>query len=431
MSPRIALCAALVSAAFLGAAACRRAQPVDSLAVVLAPLPGADPEAGEIARLQEALRREAASPRLLERLGWAFVARARSADDPGFLELAEHAARALSARVPDDAGARLLLGHALASQHRFAEAEAIARSLAAERGLAADHGLLGDALVEQGRLDEAAAAYQAMMDRRPDASAYLRAGHLRWLTGDPDGALEAFALAARAVSPRSRDVFAWTWAALALQQLRAGALRDAERSAEVALAVHPDSVPALLVRGRTLLAQDRPADALPPLARAAARSPMPEVLWLWAEALRAEGRDAEARREEERLLATGERADPRGLALFLASRGIDADRALALSHRELAARQDAVTLAIYAFARARAGDARGAWPIMRRAVAVGPSDPRLHLHAGLVAAAAGRGEARTWLHRAQRGRVLLLPSERAALDRALARDAAPADGNRS
>ena len=92
-------------------------------------------------------------------------------------------------RMPDDDGARLLLGHALASQHRFAEAEAIARQLAAQRGLPADHGLLGDALLSQGRLAEAGAAYQAMMDLRPDSHAYARAAELRWLTGDLEGAV--------------------------------------------------------------------------------------------------------------------------------------------------------------------------------------------------------------------------------------------------
>jgi len=414
--------------ALLAAFACaalvlrREAAPrADSLAVALVAAPGEGAQAREIAGLQRALRNPGAPPRLLERLGWAFVAQARSEDDPGGYELAEHAARALLARLPGDAGARLLLGHALASQHRFAEAEALARELAAERGLPADHGLLGDALLSEGRLAEAARAYQAMMDLRPDAHAYARAAELRWLTGDLPGAAEAMAVAARAVSPRSRDTFAWSWAQLALYQLRAGALAEAARSCGAALEVQPGSAAAWLVRGRILLAEDRPAEAAEALARAAERSPLPETLWSLAEALAAAGRGAEAERVEARLVATGEGADPRGLALYLASRGRDLPRALRLLERELAARQDVFTLGALALARAAAGDPRAAWPLMERALAAGTPDARLQLHAGLVAAAADRpADAARWLRAAAARRHMLLPSERRALEDALA-----------
>jgi tetratricopeptide (TPR) repeat protein len=400
----------------------REAAPrTDSLAVVLAAAPGEGAQARQIAGLQRALREPDAPPRLLERLGWLFVAEARSTEDPGFYELSEHAARALLARRPDDAGARLLLGHSLASQHRFAEAEALGRELARERGLPADHGLLGDALLSQGRLADATRAYQAMMDLRPDANAYARAAELRWLTGDLEGATQAMAVAARAVSPRSRDAFAWHWAQLALYQLRAGAVAEAERSCGAALEVQPDSATAWLVRGRILLAEDRPGDAAEALARASARSPLPETLWTLAEALAAAGREDEARQVEERLVATGEGADPRGLALYLASRHRDLPRALRLLERELAARQDVFTLGASALARAAAGDAAGAWPVMERALAAGTPDARLQLHAGLVAAAAGRrADALRWLREADARRRLLLPSERRALGDALA-----------
>jgi hypothetical protein len=124
---------------------------------------------------------------------------------------------------------------------------------------------------------------------------------------------------------------------------------------------------------------------------------------------------------EERLEATGEGADPRGLALYLASRRRDLPRALRLLERELTARQDVFTLGASALARAAAGDAAGAWPLMERALAAGTPDARLQLHAGLVAAAAGRrADALRWLRAADAQRRLLLPSERRALGHALA-----------
>jgi len=72
-----------------------------------------------------------------------------------------------------------------------------------------------------------------------------------------------------------------------------------------------------------------------------------------------------------------------------------------------------------ALAQTLAGGPPHAWPLMERALAAGTPDARLHLHAGLVAAAAGRADAARWLRAAAAQRALLLPSERRALARAL------------
>ena len=61
--------------------------------------------------------------------------------------------------------------------------------LVVQRTFPLDYGLLGDAVLEQGSLDEAAIAYQCMVDLRPDLQSYSRVAHLRWLKGDVDGAI--------------------------------------------------------------------------------------------------------------------------------------------------------------------------------------------------------------------------------------------------
>jgi hypothetical protein len=121
MKVRIALLASILCGVTVSVALHERAPRRDALAAALAPVTGDDANAREIARLQKAIA-SADAPRLLEPLGWAFVARARREDDPGWFKLAERAAQAMLERLPDDDGAELLLGHALASQHRFAEA---------------------------------------------------------------------------------------------------------------------------------------------------------------------------------------------------------------------------------------------------------------------------------------------------------------------
>ena len=161
------------------AAACSRPvarrKPLDldrSCQVVVAVPAGGD---RDIATLQDDLRAGRAAARAAEHLGYRFVARARIANDPGDYAVAEQAAACLASMQPDDPAALLLRGHVLHQMHRFGEAEAIARRLVATREFVLDYGLLGDALMEQGRLAEAAAAYQKMIDLKPFYQSYTRA----------------------------------------------------------------------------------------------------------------------------------------------------------------------------------------------------------------------------------------------------------------
>ena len=109
--------------------------------------------------------------------------------------------------------------------HRFGEAEAIARRLVTMREFVLDFGLLGDVLMEQGRLSEAAAAYQKMIDLKPFYQSYTRAAHLRWLKGDLERCRSRLMHAAiKAVSPRDRRIGG-------VGVLAAGDLRAAARPA--------------------------------------------------------------------------------------------------------------------------------------------------------------------------------------------------------
>ena len=178
-----------------------------------------------IARLPICRRERRQSPwqrDALEQLGYQFVARARAANDPGDYTLAERVATCLEEQQPGDPAALLLRGHALHQLHRFHEAEAIARTLVTKREFVLDYALLGDALMEQGRLAEAAAAYQKMIDLKPFYQSYTRAAHLRWLTGDLNGAIELTRKAIDAASPRNPESVAWAYT-------RLGALRAAAR----------------------------------------------------------------------------------------------------------------------------------------------------------------------------------------------------------
>ncbi|MEN8184201.1 MAG: tetratricopeptide repeat protein [Myxococcota bacterium] len=392
---------------------------VGSLAIATAALPGAEPTDREIARLQERVRTSPDSRAALERLGWTLVGKARETGDAGYYRLAEHAALAL--RDSDPLASTLLRGHVLHALHRFDEAERLARQLVGERGLAFDHGLLGDVLLDRGDVEGAIGAYQRMLDQRPDAHAQVRASRVRHLRGDVEGALEALRDAAQAVGIRSRESYAWIQSELALREFEAGDFSAALADLQAALEIVPSFPRALALEGRILLAEGRAADAVTPLREAAARTPFPDVLWTLVDALEAAGRSSEARATQARLLASGERVDPRGFALFLASRGLEPERAVGLARRELERRRDVYSFDALAWSELAAGDTAAARGHIRRALAEGTHDARLFLHAGVIAARSGApAKASDWLTRARALEHTLLPSERALLDRQLA-----------
>ena len=392
----------------------------DGCVVALADGQGQGRLATQIERARQDARRGPNAKAALERLGYLHVSRARVTSDAGHYKLAEAVADCLQASYPGDAAALLLRGHVLHQLHRFKEAEQVARELVARRTVVLDYGLLGDALMEQGRLAEAVAAYQRMIDLKPFYQSYTRAAHVRWMKGDLEGALGAMRRATESASPRDPESSAWAWTRVALYELQANRLADARRAADAALTFEPEYAAALLARGRILLAEGQRFDALQALSHAADLNPLPEYQWILADALRASGRPADAAAVERELVARGTTSDPRTVALYLATRGENASMALSLAEAELGVRADVFTLDAQAWALAANGRTAQARSVIARALAEGTEDGRLFLHAGIIHTGAGeRREAARWLQKADRLRSMLLPSERTLLARQL------------
>ena len=387
-----------------------KAEPA-SCRLVLAPLPGDKQIDQEIAHQQALVL--GGSSQALERLGWTFVKKARLSFDAGFYKLADQCAACMEARGARGPDALLLRAHALQSLHHFAEAEVAARQLVRLRERPFDYGVLGDVLIDQGKVREGAEAYQKMVDLRPDLQSYVRAAHVRWLTGDLEGAIELIKLATSAASPNDPEAAAWAFTRLALYQLQRGATKQALEACDAALSLESDYAPAMLARGRTLLAMHRAADAVTELQRAVKLNPLPEYQWTLADALNVAG-DRDQAAEVERQISA---EDPRTLSLYLATRHQDLDRAVQLAQKELTNRGDVFTHDALAWALAAAGRANDAQQFSDQALSQGTVDARLYFHAGVIAALNNDNtRARRWLAQAAAIPQMLLPSERVQLD---------------
>lgn len=388
----------------------------DPLAIALAPHTGESPLDERIRRSQGQVRATNNTPANLEQLGWLFVAKARASFDSGFYTLAEQCALALDSRQPGCAESLLLRGHALQSQHRFSEAESLARQLVAKRGLAFDHGLLGDILADVGRVDEAAVAYQAMIDLKPDPQGYARVAHIRWIKGDLAGAVEAMKVAAHGASPHDAESAAWMNTQLARYLWQSGKFTEADGVLSIAPSFQTNYAPGLLLRGRMLLGAMKAGDAIPLLRQASEINPLPEYHWALAEALRAAHHEDEAVAVETQLVAKGPVTDPRTCSLYLATRRTNSELAVRLARRELAERADVFTHDALAWALAAAGKLDEAQSHLRLALAQGTQDARLAFHATIITTQAGQSdEAAAWFGKASALKFQLHPSEQAEL----------------
>jgi tetratricopeptide (TPR) repeat protein len=393
------------------------------LGLVLTPQTGESHTDKEISQLQQRIREGRNIELWLDRLGWAFVAKARESFDPGFYKLAEQCALSIEERNPQSQEAMLLRAHVLQNLHRFKDSEAFARRLVQQRGLSFDYGLLGDALMEQGKLSDAVQVYQQMMNLKPDLRAYARAAHMRWLKGDLEGAIEAMQLAATAASPSDAESAAWANTRLAFYEFQTGRVSEAEQRCALALSLQNNYPPTLLLQGRILLSQSRLVEAVDCLQNAVKLNPLPEYQWTLSEALRAAGRKNEASTVETQLRQCGASSDPRTLALYLATRHESLGTALRLARAEFDSRRDVFTHDALAWSLAAADKLTEAQEEMQRALAEGTQDARLFFHAGIIASRAGySADAERWLHKANELSHLLLPSERNELQTAAARD---------
>ena len=335
---------------------------------------------GQIAQTQANIKSRVKTEAQIERLGWLFVEKARLNNDPGFYKLAEQCALCLDTIQTNSPEALLLKGHVLHSLHHFKEAEPLALKLSKRRGMAADFGLLGDVEFDEGKIPEAVAAYQKMVNLRPELQSYSRVAQIRWILGDLPGAVEAMSMAAQAGSPLNAEPTAGPTPVSLCSNFSPEIFPPPSPSASIALQMQSNSAPAFLALGRIQLATGETNAAIESLRQAAALNHLPESQWLLADALRLAGKTPEAVAIENQLKERGASEDPRSFSLYLATRGYDSELALRLARRELDARGDVLTHDALAWALKSSGRLPEARAEMTKALAEGTQDARLFLH---------------------------------------------------
>jgi tetratricopeptide (TPR) repeat protein len=354
------------------------------------PAPAAGDTAATVARLQAELRRRPDEPRLLTRLGVAYVTRARETADPGYYTKAAGVLERASRLGPGDAATMTARGLLDLGRHEFRAAYAWGtRALRADPDATEALGVVFDAQVELGRYQAAAATAQAMVDRKPTQGSLARASYARELLGDTEGALTAMTQAAAAGSATAGDR-AYVQTLIGNLQLGAGRLPQAEAAYRRALDGLRDYGLAEVGLAQVKAARGDLAGAAALLEPAATRLPLPATVALLGDLHAAQG-DRDAADGQYRLVRAIERLNrANGVAVDLElarfeadharDRGADPARAVAMARRALAERPTILAADALGWALRQAGRPREALPHARTAVRLGTRDALLWYH---------------------------------------------------
>jgi tetratricopeptide (TPR) repeat protein len=288
--------------------------------------------------------------------------------------------------------------------------------------------IIGDARLELGEVDAAAAIYERIEQLAPGAPVEARLARVAFLRGDPAGAV-ALAESAHATAAADGQVgpaLSWYAYLAGTLSLSGGAPESAATWFDRALSAWPGSYLALAGRARAAAALGHVEAAIDGYRAAIAIAPQPEALAALGDLLALQGDAGAAERQYDTVLAIArlQGADElvfnRQLVLFYVNHGRDAAGALALAERELAERRDAYGYDAHAWALLANGRAAEADAAMQRALAFGTRDAAILFHAGEIARAAGdAGLARGLLEEALAIRGALDPLSRARATAAL------------
>jgi tetratricopeptide (TPR) repeat protein len=326
-------------------------------------------------------------------LAMAYARRARETSDVQFYAQAEETLKRSFAIAPDNYEGLKTQAWLQLGRHEFAKALETATKL--NQKTPDDvivYGYLVDANVELGNYKAAVAAAQWMLDLRAgNIPGLTRAGYLRELYGNLPGALELMQMAFDSTATNETEDRAWLLTQMAHLNVVAGDLAKAEMYANGALSLFPNYHYALGTLAQIRVAQKRYDEAVALLRTRYARAPHAENLYALAEALELAGQKEEAAKDfvefEKKSLAETNITDNSNheLIAYYVDHAHQPAKALEVARRELDRRKDVFTLDCYAWALAASGDYETANAEIQKAVQVGVKDPKILMHAGVIA----------------------------------------------
>lgn len=350
---------------------------------------------GSIGALQDRLRLVPQDWQGYASLGLAYVAQARVTADPSWYPKAEGVlATSLRLQGEGNVDAVLGLGALALARHEFEDALTHGRAADAMSPQNADaFGVIGDALLELGRYEEAFAAFQRMVDTRPDLTSYARVSYARELLGDIGGAVDAMRIAFESAGTATDA--AWAAHQLGELELGRGDVEAATGWFERGLDLAAGDVANLAGLAKAAWAEGDIRIAIERFEDVVARRPSVEYVATLGDLYAISGHPDLADAQYAVVGAARQLARSNGVnvdlevALFDADHG-DPERALAAAQAEWRRRRSVHVADAYAWALYANGRFEEAERLSDRALALGTGNAAFLFHAAMIERALGR-----------------------------------------
>jgi tetratricopeptide (TPR) repeat protein len=307
-------------------------------------------------------------------------------------------------------------------KHSFKEGLAFAQqALRLNPDLAAYYGLQGDGQLELGQYEEAVKSFQAMVDKKPELSAYNRVAYIRELYGDIEGAKTALKSAVEAGSSFSENV-AYSQTELAKLQMRTD-LTEAEKTYRQALETYPDYPAALEGLGKIAFARQDYHNARKYFQQAFDALPLAQYATALGETFTMSGSAQKA--NQQYLLAeialdkssAGNVNNDYEKSILLSQRKKNTAAAVELAQKAVAARPNIFSADALAWALYHEEKYAEAQKHINEALRLGEHEPAILYHAGMVAEKLGqREQAKAYLSKAAQHDNNFLDSHFSLLD---------------
>lgn len=340
-----------------------------------------------------------------DRLGSAYLQKARETGDPVYYDLCEKAFKqALTLTgdsAPDSAGVIAHLASLDLAEHRFREArEQSEKALRLNPNLLSVYAVLGDSELESGDYTEAGDAYRHLnlpksaLPPRPGIN-YLndtRAAGLDFIQGNTNVAIEhtksAIQESIEAGLPKENT--AWSQFSLGELYFSIGDFTSAEAAYQSSLETYPNYHRALAWLGQLRVAQGRYQEAADLYKRAIAIIPLPLYTAALGDIYERIGKHDLAQQQFgivdliAKLSALNQNLFRRELAMFYADHQVHLEEALRLATEEINARKDVYTWDVFAWVNFQNGDTQRAADAIAHALSQGTEDPMFLFHAGMI-----------------------------------------------
>lgn len=353
--------------------------------------------------LEDRVRRDPDDIIAQNRLADIYLQRLRDTGNYEWLRRADEATHRSLESVPaeQNPSGLFMQGRVEYESHHFAVARDRAVALTKiEPGKSRGFALLGDALLEFGDVDAAAAAYDEMQKRKGEPlETETRLARLELARGAFDSARAHFEKAlgaARELSSPSSEIVAWCLVQLGQLAFNTGQWDTAEKSLRAALAEWPDDIGALEHLAELRAAQEKYDEAVALYEKVIARTPRPELWQALGDVDAATGKLADAAtwhsRARDAYLKNTEEGNAyyfHHLTGFFSDTEENPVEALKWARRDLELRHTAAAEDGLAWALYRGAAFAQAAEAANKIVARGTKDAHILAHAGMIFLAAG------------------------------------------